>query len=223
MHGGRGSGYVLEIDTDGLLALAAEHDLVIELLHGRGSFVVEDRPLARVTGGPDEETEQEIADALVLGPARSSTRDVERGVSQLAEVAVRALSPGVNDPFTAEQALRRLGQSLALMADRKLPTPVFRDADGTCRLVVPTPAVSDLLHLAFDQARHYGRSDPHVPIALLEIVTFVGSRARQAGLRQHLLQHAEAVHRSAADALEEASDRERVAAAHATAEEVLGS
>ena len=218
----RGSGYVQEIDTDGLLALAAEHGLVIELLHGRGSFVVEGRPLARVKGELDEEREKAIADALVLGTARSSTRDVERGVDQLAEVAVRALSPGINDPFTAEQALRRLGQSLALLADRQLPTPTFHDDEGACRLVVPMPAVADLLHMAFDQPRHYGRSDPHVPVALLEIIAAVGVRARQPGLQQELLDHAGAVRRTAVDALEEESDRDRVEAAYRTAASVLG-
>ena len=219
----RSSGYVQEIDTDGLLELAVEHDLVIELRHGRGSFVVEGRPLARVTGSLDESIEEEIADALVLGSSRASTRDVERGVDQLAEVTTRALSPGVNDPFTAEQALRRLGQSLALMADRKLPTPLFEDDDGACRLVVPMPAVADLLHRAFDQARHYGRSDPHVPLELLEILAAVGVRARQPGLRRELQKHAEAVHRSASAALDEASDRDRLDAAFETAKAALSS
>lgn len=218
----RGSGYVQEVDTAGLLKLAKEHDLFIELRHGRGSFVVEDRPLARVTGELGDGVAEAISEAVVLGPARASTRDVERGVDQLAEVAVRALSPGINDPFTAEQSLRRLGQSLALLADRKLPTPTFGDDDGTRRLVVPMPAVADLLHRAFDQSRHYGRSDPHVPLALLEIFTAVGVRARQRGLRRELLKHARAVHRTATAALEETSDRERVEAAFETAEAVLG-
>lgn len=217
----RDSGYVQEIDTHGLLALAVEHGLVIELRHGRGSFVVADRSLARVTGELDDETEEAIADALVLGSGRGSSRDVERGVEQLAEVAVRALSPGINDPFTAGQALRRLGQSLTLMADRKLPTPVFHDDEGDPRLLVPTPAVSELLHLAFDQARHYGRSDPIVPVEILEILTSVGVRARQRGLRRELLHHAEVVRRTAVAALEEESDRERIEAAFETAETVL--
>lgn len=218
----RDSGYVQEIDTDRLRSLAVDHDLVIELRHGRGSFVVAGRPLARVAGSLDEETEQKISDALVFGSSRASTRDVERGVDQLAEVATRALSPGINDPFTAEQALRRLGQSVALMADRKLPTPAFEDDDGVCRLVVPMPAVPDLLRRAFDQPRHYGRSDPHVPLELLEILAAIGVRARQPGLRRELLRHAEAVHRTATAALEEESDRARVADAFETAKAVLG-
>ena len=215
------SGYVQEIDTDGLLELAVEHGLVIELRHGRGSFVVADRPLARVTGELDDETEEAIADMLILGSGRGSSRDVERGVEQLAEVAVRALSPGINDPFTAGQALRRLGQSLTLMADRKLPTPVFHDDEGNRRLLVPMPAVSELLHLAFDQPRHYGRSDPHVPVEILEILTSVGVRARQRGLRRELLHHAEVVRRTAMNTLEEESDLGRIESAFETAEAVL--
>ncbi len=216
-----GSGYVQEIDTDGLLELAREHDLVIELLHGRGSFVVEERPLARLEGEPGEEIREKIAGALVLGPGRASTRDVERGVRQLAEVAVRALSPGTNDPFTAGAAIRRLGQSLALLGDRKLPTPAFRDEEGTIRLFVPTPTVSELLDLAFDQVRHYGRSDPHVPLELLETMTAVGIRARQPGLRRDLIRHAGIIRHAAVEALAEEADRERVEAAYETAKAVL--
>lgn len=217
----RGSGYVQEIDTEGLLKLARDRDLMVELRHGRGSFVVEGRPLARVAGELDGEVEKKVSDALVLGSARASTRDVERAVDQLAEVAVRALSPGVNDPFTAEQALRRLGQSMALMADRKLPTPLFRGDDGVLRLLIPMPAVSDLLARAFDQSRYYGRSDPHVPVHLLEILTSIGVRARQYGLRRELLRHVEAVHSTAVEALLEPSDRDRVDAMFETAKAVL--
>ncbi len=215
------SGYVQEIDSGRLLGLARERDLVIQLLHGRGSFVVEGRPLARVTGSLDDDARETLAGALILAPARGSTRDVERGVSQLAEVAVRALSPGVNDPFTAGQALRRLGQSLAALGDRKLPTPAFHDDDGQLRLVIPTPAVAQLLDLAFDQARHYGRSDPHVPLELLEVMTSVGVRALHPGLRQALLRHAVRVRDVSLDALQHESDRRRLETAFDAAEAVL--
>lgn len=220
----RSSGYVQEIDTDGLVELAAEGDLVIQLLHGRGGFVVEGRPLARVGADEalDDETEEAIGNALVLATSRVSTRDVERAVSQLAEVAVRALSPGINDPFTATSAVNRLGASLALLGERRLPTPYFSDPEGTLRLWVPVPTIASLLDLAFDQARHYGRSDPHFPAAFLETLTSVGLRARQFELRRALLRHAEAMHRASLEALEEAADRERVEAAFETARAVLG-
>ena len=217
----RASGYVQELDTDALLHIARARDLVIELLHARGSFVVEGRPLARASGPVDDDVEKTVAEAHLLAAGRSSSRDVERGISQLAEVAVRALSPGVNDPFTAGQALRRLGQSLAVLGDRKLPTSAFYDDDGTLRLVVPTPTVSDLLHLAFDQVRHYGRSDPHVPIDLLEVMTSVGIHARHPGLRQALLRHAEQVRQAALQSLDDESDRERVQATFENAHAVL--
>lgn len=217
------SGYVQEIDTDGLVTLARERGLVIELLHGRGSFVVEGRPLARASppGETDEEVEEAIGEALVLASGRVSTRDVERGVSQLAEVAVRALSPGINDPFTAGQAVRRLGVSLSLLADRELPTPCYYDDDGTLRVVVPTPTIADLLRLAFDQIRHYGAGDPHLPLELLEILTAVGVKARHPGLRRALIDHADMVKRASLEALGEESDRKRIESAHETATAVL--
>ena len=216
-----GSGYVQEIDSDRLLELARDRDLVIQLLHGRGAFVVEGRPLARADGKLDDDARETLAGALILAPARASTRDVERGVSQLAEVAVRALSPGVNDPFTAGQALRRLGQSLADLGDRKLPTPAFHDDDGRLRLIVPAPTVTEILDLAFDQARHYGRADPHIPMEMLEVMTAVGVRARHPGLRQALLRHAEQVKQASMEALTLDADRQRLEAAFDAARAVL--
>jgi len=215
------SGYVQEIDTEGLVALAGEREAVVELLHGRGSFVVEGGPLARVApaAAADEEVGEAIRSALVLAAGRVSSRDVERGVSQLAEVAVRALSPGINDPFTAGQVLDRLGQSLALLGERKLPTPCFHE-DGVLRLVVPIPSVPDLLHLAFDQIRHYGKGDPRVPVDLLETLTRVAVKARHRGLRRELLRQAERVRSSAAATLGE-DDLERVEAAFETARAIL--
>ncbi|NIP60515.1 MAG: DUF2254 domain-containing protein [Gemmatimonadetes bacterium] len=217
------SGYVQEIDTAGLVSLAAERNLVIELLHDRGSFVVEGRALARAAPpeSVDEEVEEKIAGALVLASGRVSTRDVERGVSQLAEVAVRALSPGINDPFTAGEATRRLGLSLSLLAERQLPTSAYHDEEGALRLVVPTPTIPELLHAAFDRIRHYGTGDPHLPLELLEILTEVGVKARHPGLRRALIRHAEMVKRAATEALEEEADRERIEAAYETASAVL--
>lgn len=220
----RASGYVQEIDHEGLVELAKEQDLLIRLLHGRGGFVVAERPLARVLAPEalDEDTEETIGGAVVLASGRVSSRDVERGVSQLAEVAVRALSPGINDPFTAGNAVDRLGASLALLGDRKLPTPRFFDDEDTLRLVVPIPTLSELLHQAFDQVRHYGRGDPHFPVGLLETLTSVGVRARHPELRGELLRHAEAVRRTSLDALDEEADRERLEEAFEAAKAVLG-
>lgn len=217
------SGYVQEIDTSGLVALAAERDLVIELLHDRGSFVVEGRSIARVAppAAVDEEVGKKIREALVLAAGRVSTRDVERAVSQLAEVAVRALSPGINDPFTAGEALRRLGASLSFLAERELPTSSYRDGEGTLRLIVPTPTIRELFGVAFDRVRHYGAGDPHLPLELLEILTEVGVKARHPGLRRILLHHAERVERAATEALRDEADRRRVESAYETASAVL--
>lgn len=202
------SGYVQEIDTEALVSLARKNDLVLQLLCDRGTFVAEGQPFARVSAPLDDEAVGELADCLVLGGARGSSRDVLRGVGQLTEVAVRALSPGINDPFTAMAALRRLGQSLTLLGVRSLPTPTFHDEDDVLRLVVPMPAVEELLHVAFDQIRHYGRADPRVPLVLLEVLGVIGARATHPGLRRMLFEHAQAVQR--ASTLEDELDRRRL-------------
>jgi uncharacterized membrane protein len=215
------SGYVQEVDTNTLVALAQERDWFVQLLHDRGGFVAEGQPLARVPVELDESTVEALAACVVLDVARASSRDVVRGVSQLTEVAVRALSPGINDPFTAIAALRRLGQSLALLGVRRLPTSTFYDSEGSLRLVMPSPAIPELLHLAFDPIRHYGCRDPLVPRVLLEVLTSVGTQASHPGLRRALFRHAEAVQRASLAAMDDELDRRRLVQEFENARRVL--
>jgi uncharacterized membrane protein len=215
------SGYIQEVDVAGLVAVAQEHDLLIQLLHDRGSFLADGQLLARVSRVADEELNDAITGALVFGPSRSSSRDVVRAVSQLSEVAVRALSPGINDPFTAGNAMRRLGQSLSILGERHLPTPAYHDAEGDLRVVMPTPTIDEILHAAFDRVRHYGASDPLLPVELLEVFAVIGAEGRHPGLRRALLRHAEAVKQLALEALMVETDRDRVEATWRTAQAVL--
>lgn len=156
-------GYVQSIDRAGLLALAVEQVAVLRLHHPPGSLVMLDGPFADIY--PPEAVDAvagRIQTHYLLGPVRTPTQDPYFLFDQLLEVAVRALSPGINDPFTATACVDRIAESLNLLSRRHLPPPTHSDDEGTVRLVVPYPELGPLTHHLFAELRAYGAGDPLV-------------------------------------------------------------
>ncbi len=120
------SGYVQAIDAARLIALACEHELVIGLECRPGHFVIEGRPLAWAAPGEqvNDGTADRIRRAVLTGAERTSMQDPEFAVHQLVEIALRALSPGVNDPYTAVNCIDRLAAALCVLADRRAAVPL---------------------------------------------------------------------------------------------------
>jgi uncharacterized membrane protein len=203
-------GYVQALDEEALVELAREHDLVVAVEHRPGRFVVEGGALAYlwppercVDGLP-----KKARSLFVLGEKRTPEQDVEFAAGQLVEVAVRALSPSVNDPFTAVACLDWLGAGLCRAARGRAPGPVRADREGRPRLLFRAPITfGGLADRAFDQIRQYGAATPAVAIRMLETIETV---ARCTGGRRDelrvLLEHGEQVHRAAAAAIDDPRD-----------------
>ena len=210
------SGYVQVIDTDALVEIASNRDLLIELQRRPGDFVIKGAAFARVWPGErvSEQVESQIRESTVLGPYRTQEQDVEFPVNQLAEIAVRALSPGINDPFTAMACVDRLGAGLCRLAEREFPPRVLKDSRGNARLVVDAPSFADVADTAFNQIRQHARASAAVTIRLLETIREIASFARQEEQREALLRHADMVERGSRNGLSEENDRRAVAQAH---------
>ncbi len=207
------SGYVDAVEADRLAELAASHDLVVVCVQKPGRFVIAGSPLlrARAAAGPglDDGVAKHLRRAVPLTPRRQPG-NVEFLISQLVEVAVRALSPGINDPFTAINCIDFLGAGLARFARRPPPRPLRRDAEGRLRVALPPVALPELLDAAYDQIRQYGRGSAAVTLRLLERLADLASRAAPGDDRRAVLRHAEMVRRSGVEALPEPYDREDV-------------
>lgn len=166
------SGYVQTVDADGLLRFAAEQNLVLEVRHRPGRFVAEGAPIARVRPperAGDPEVSAALRAAVSLGETRLPVQDIEFSVQQLVEMAVRSLSPGVNDPFTAVECLDRLGAALARLAGRAFPESRLRDEGGRLRVVLDVVRFDDLLGAMFDQIDHYAGDAPLVRARLAAV------------------------------------------------------
>jgi uncharacterized membrane protein len=144
-----------------------------------------------------------------MGGTRVSDEDLEYAVRQLVEVAVRALSPGINDPNTAITVLDRLGASLCDVAPRFLPTGVHR-RDGRTVLVVPAIDYAGLVDSMFHLIRQNAAHSPAVLIRLLEVLTAVAARERRPERIEALRRHAALVMADAEHGLASASDLDDV-------------
>jgi uncharacterized membrane protein len=149
-------GVVLGYDEDDLVALARRHGCILRLVYRVGDYVPTGAPLLEVHGGDGGPPPDDVLRHVGIGITRTMEQDVAFGFRQLVDIAEKALSPAINDPTTAVQALDRLHDFLRRMADRPWPTGLVPDDDGRLRLIHPVAGWDDLVLLAFTEIRLYG-------------------------------------------------------------------
>lgn len=207
-----GDGYLQRIDADALMALATKEDVVLRVERRPGHYVVAGSPLVMVWpgDGATEEFAAQVNSAFVLGSQRTAAQDVEFSVQQLVEIAVRALSPGINDPFTAIACLDWLGSALCRLAQREMPSPHRYDGQGRLRMVAPAITFPGILDTAFNQIRQNARSNAAVTTRLLETIVVIAGVLHRQGDRIALWRHAGMIARGAREGLPEYEDRRAV-------------
>lgn len=176
------SGYVRSLDEPGLLAAACAADAAVRVDRAVGHFVIEGTPL--VTISPADRATDALRTAALrafeIGPARTMQQDVEFGILQIVDIALKAISPAVNDPTTALTCIDQLGRILARAAMRRPPTSTLRDAEGRVRVMLPGTSFPRLLDVAFSQIGHYGKADVAVPLRMMRILAELAGVARHA-------------------------------------------
>jgi len=184
------SGYVQAVDYHGLIEIAKEVDAVIELAFKPGRHVIEGTTFAWIAPGKAaEETHGDIETCLVLGGEQASIQDVETSIRQLVEVAMRALSPSISDPFTAMAVIDRLSSSVAKIMRRGTPQFVWVDGDGNVRLLAPRSTFADTVAEAFRQIRQHSTDQPAVLIRLVESLgqlLALANKAQQPPLKKEI-------------------------------------
>jgi uncharacterized membrane protein len=204
-----GNDYVQAIDLPALVRLAAAHGLVLKLDRRPGQFVIRGGALARAwpAARVNREVIEAVRRAFYLGPRRTLFQDAEFAVDQLVEVAVRALSPGINDPFTAMACVDRIGAALCELAGRRLPSPYRRDDKGRVRVVVEGDTAEGIVGAAFHQVRQASRGNAAVTLRLLETIATAAPAVRTPALRDALLEQAAIIYHGSQEALPAEVDR----------------
>ncbi|WP_417749242.1 DUF2254 domain-containing protein [Rosistilla oblonga] len=172
------SGYLEYIDGNGLMQIACQHDLVMKIDRSPGDFVTPASLLMLVAPREriDDDIRKELAAMFVFGVQRTTTQDLRFQINQLVEVAMRALSPGVNDPFTAISCMDWLQSALENLSARELPDSHRFDESQNLRLVATPVTFAGFASLVFDQLRPYVAADRN---AALRMMTMLGDLAGQ--------------------------------------------
>ena len=214
------SGYLQFVRIDTLVDVAAGRGAVIRLMHRPGHFVVEGEPLAEVwPGAAARDVARSLGGAHATGPHRTLTQDLSFAVDQLVEIAIRALSPAVNDTFTAIACIDWLGDALCKIADRWHPEVVHRDASGRVRVIARTIGFQRLAERSYEKIRQASRGMPAVMIRQLDALTKVMAHTTTAEEVDVLIAQADMILRASEESVPEPADRADVRRRHAA---VLG-
>ena len=205
------SGYLQFVGYAQLIDIAVRTDSVIRLDHRPGHFIATGHPLATVwPGGAGEQVALALSKAHVTGPHRTLMQDPVFAIDQLVEIAIRALSPAVNDTFTALTCIDWLSAGLSQVSSRSLAEGVYRDRFGRVRLIETDPSYARMVNRSFDKIRQSSRSMPAVMIRMLDALGTVALHVTSAEQRTVLIRQAEMILKSAEDSVYEASDLEDI-------------
>lgn len=165
------------VNVSALVRLARAANALIEVVPTIGDAIGRSATLLNVFGGPDQLDESALRRAVTLGGERTFEQDPKYAIRLLVDIAIRALSPAVNDPTTAVQALDQIGDLLLRLSRRRLEIGSYRDAGGALRLLVRFPTWDDFLRLAFDEICIYGAGSVQVMRRMKALVTDLAAEA----------------------------------------------
>ncbi len=190
----RKTGYIQSINGDSLLDFARERGTIVRMECGIGEFVVEGTPLISLAhpGGLDEETADKLNAVYVISSHRTVEQDASFGIRQLVDIALKALSPGINDTTTAVMCVNALAAILVRLASRPIAT-VHRMDQGELRVIVRGPSFASLLAEAFDQIRQNAAGNVAVLTRLLHALEIIAGQTANPRRRQSLRQQAELI------------------------------
>jgi uncharacterized membrane protein len=209
------SGYLQFIRHRTLVRMAAEVDAVIHLQYRPGHFLVQGYPYATVwPASAAGQVARELARAHVTGPYRTLAQDVSFGVDQLVEICIRALSPAVNDTFTALTCIDWIGDSLWKVTGRWQPTRVYTDSSGAVRVIATQITYERLVQRSFEKVRQAGRGMPAVMIRQLDALAKITERATTPAELQVLLDQAAMIDRLSQATVDEQRDRDDIGRAY---------
>jgi uncharacterized membrane protein len=206
------SGYLQTIGTEGLLHIAKEKNLFIQLYRRPGDFISADSVILETwpLGVYPGELDQDLNDHFVIARRRTPVQDVEYPIHQLVEVALRALSPSLNDPYSAVNCIDRLGAALVQLAQRDMPSPYRYDDRKQLRLVMEASSFTCMADIAFNQIREYGSTSVQVILRMLDHIAVIAERTRRREDRTALKRHAGLIRDQALMELKNEYDKEKV-------------
>ena len=174
------TGFIQGVNSESLLKAARQHETVIRMERGVGEFIVEGAPLISIAGAaPDNKFADRIDSIFTIDHQRTMLQDAGFGVRQIVDVALKALSPGVNDTTTAVTCVHYLSAILARLASRRVESSYRMDTSehgGELRVIARGPTFEGMLAEAFDQIRQNAQGNVAVLLAMLTALEVITGR-----------------------------------------------
>ncbi len=168
-------GYIQYVDTDGLMDFAVDNNLYVRMEYGIGQFVVTGTRLVSISKSVDQDSTNELNSYFNIYRYRTIKQDVGYGIRQIVDIALKALSPGINDTTTAISCIDYLAVIVGKIADRKLPTKT-RIKNNEVRVFVKSPGFEEFVKTAFDQIRINGKANLAIFLRLLKALSIIGEK-----------------------------------------------
>jgi uncharacterized membrane protein len=206
----RRNGYLQSVDNAALLRLAREHKTIVRMDRGIGEFVVQNTPLASLAleNPPDREIIAALRAAYIIGRYRTMHQDCAFGIRQLVDMALRALSPGINDTSTAVMCVEYVTAILARLASRDIPSS-RRYEDGELRVISRGQTFASLVAESFDEIRGSAKGNVAIMFRILDALQTIASLTDSPSRRRVLREQAECIAELAGRSIESPLDRAR--------------
>jgi len=201
-------GYLQYIESGVLLKIVASNNSLFKLEHRPGSFLVKGRVIGVLYSNKDwdEESINKLLNLFVFGKTKTSQQDLEFSIHQMVEIAARALSPGVNDPYTAIACIDNLTATMCYLAVAKFPSRYRLDEEGNLRVIADVLDFEGVLDAAFNQIRQFSGGSTAVIIKLVEALTTIQHFTIQESHRKAVINHADMVLRLGKESIRETND-----------------
>lgn len=202
------SGYLQYIDSEKIMKPVSQRDSLLEIHHRPGSFLVKGAEIGALHSSSawDQEALKGLLKRFVIGNTKTVQQDLEFSIHQMVEIAARALSPGINDPFTAAACIDNLTAAMCYLAEAELPSKYRCDEEGNLRVVADVLEFEGALDAAFNQIRQFSIDSPSVIIRLMEAQKTIMEFTHNESQRNAVLKHAAMVMNLGKENIKEQND-----------------
>jgi len=189
------SGYLQYIDSGALMKIVSRNDSLLDLHHRPGGHLVKGMTMGTLYSNDVWEKDElkTLLNQFVIGKTKTAQQDLEFSIHQMVEIASRALSPGINDPYTAIACIDNLTATMSYLAQAKFPSKYRFDEEGNLRIIANPLDFEGVLDAAFNQIRQFSGGSPAVIIRLMEALTTINKFTDRERHKKSVTRHAEMV------------------------------
>jgi uncharacterized membrane protein len=202
------NGYFQYVDGEGLMEIISECDSLFKLNHRPGSHLVEGAELGFMYSNKNwgQNDLKKLQSQFIIGDTKTSKQDLEFSINQMVEIASRALSTGMNDPFTAITCIDNLTSTMCFLAQAEFPSKYRHDDNGNLRIISDVMVFEGVLDAAFNQIRQFSKDSPSVMIKLMEALITIHGFTVKRSHQKAVVRHAEMVLRQGKESIMEQHD-----------------